>query len=189
MSTRRTTSVAPHTTVPTEAEMRLALESYIAFHLAIESAQNTAKTAIETIKAEVAETTKPLIDQRASAQTTIMRYAEAHPELFEKRRKVEVYGGHKIGWQTGNPAVVLVRPPGAKRKQTWEGFLDACRRVGGWAMAFLRVLEQPDKDAVLAGARDGAVTDAQLAELGVAVAQEERFVIDLNLQPEAAATA
>lgn len=194
MSNRRTTSISPETAIPTEAQMRTALERYIELHLQIEENENELKQAIEAMKASFAADTLPSQTQKAEQETILLRYAEAHPELFVKRQKHEVYGGHKIGWQISPPAVVLVKQAGQKRKQTWPGFIESCKAVGAWALALVRTVEEPDKEAVLALHRAAAGNEdatelvraeSALAQLGVKVTQEERFVIDLNLQPEA----
>ena len=196
MSTR-TTSKPVTIPAPTEAQARAAMTVYIESHLQAEAIHNTAKQEIERIKKEADDKARAFEDTKTLQETTLMRYAEAHPELFQKRQKSELYGGHKIGWQVSPPAVVLVRPTGEKKKQTWDGFVDACRRAGGWAMEFIRTKEEPDKESILVSHRtavehsqqtgDASNTTeltAYLARLGVQVAQEERFVIDLALQPE-----
>jgi hypothetical protein len=193
----RTTSKSPNQT-PTEAQAREALSQYITQHLAIETQETAAKKDIELIKEAVAIACKPLVEAKAYAESILMSYAEGHPELFKDRRKTELWGGHKIGYQTSPPAVILVRPPGEKKKQTWDGFVAACKRLGAAWLGMIRTSEAPDKEAVLefwrtsqalADAKGDVMVlkgvEADLARLGVAVAQEERFVIDLNLQPEA----
>ena len=197
MSTRTTSKSA--SAAPSEAQAREALRSYIDAHLAIEEKETTAKTAIESIKHTTAEACKPHIEAKAYAESILMAYAEGNPQLFTDRRKAELWGGHKIGYHTSPPAVALVRPPGEKKKQTWDGFVQACKRLGAHWLGMIRVTEAPDKEAVLnywraaqvqaAEQRDVTLTkaaDAQLANLGVAVVQEERFVIDLHLQPDTA---
>ena len=177
--------------------MRSALAAYIHSHLALERIATSAKQSIEKAKKIADELSAPLALAKAQHETVIMASAEAHPELFEKLRKVEVYGGHRIGWHTSPPAVTLIKPPGAKKKQTWDGFMAACHAAGAWAVQYLRSKEEPDKDAVLTefrrrelqAAESGdttafAMLAAELTTLGVAVTQDERFVIDLNLTPE-----
>lgn len=196
MSTR-TTSKPVSIPAPTEAQARAALATYIESHLQAEAIHNQAKQEIERIKKAADDKARAFEDAKSLQETTLMRYAEAHPELFQKRQKSELYGGHKIGWQISPPAVVLMRPTGEKKKQTWDGFVDACRRAGDWAMDFIRTKEEPAKESILFAYRIAAEADqargdsvcssetaANLARLGVQVAQEERFVIDLNLQPE-----
>lgn len=179
--------------------MRASLAAYITSHLEAERIANDAKASIEKIKKLADDDARPHNEAKAHHETILMRYAEGHPELFTKLRKCEVYGGHKIGYHTSPPAVCLVKPPGAKKKQTWDGFLQACRDMGGWALDLIRTKEEPDRDQVLlmhrsaelraAEANDAGVLlnlESDLSRLGVKVEQQERFVIELNLQPEAA---
>jgi hypothetical protein len=64
-------------------------------------------------------------------------------------------------------------------------------------MEFVRTKQEPDKESILTAYREATEAGqeagdstalqsftADLARLGVQVAQEERFVIDLNLQPQ-----
>lgn len=196
MSTRRTTSIKTDPSAPTEAQMRTALEKYIELHLLLEENENELKQAIETLKASFAADSLPCETEKSEQETILMRYADAHPELFAKRQKLEIYGGHKIGWHLSPPSVVLVKPAGQKRKQTWPGFIAACKALGAWAAGLVRTVEEPDKEAVLtlhraAVAHEDATElircESALEQLGVRVAQEERFVIDLNLHPAAQA--
>lgn len=197
----RTTSTPTVQPPPSEAQMRASLAAYITAHLEAERIATDAKASIERLKKLADDEARPHNEAKAHHETILMRYAEGHPELFSKLRKHEVYGGHKIGYHTSPPAVCLVKPPGARKKQTWDGFLQACRDVGFWAMEFIRTKEEPDRDKVLAVVRAAeleaaekndiailASVESDLARLGVKVEQEERFVIELNLQPEAART-
>jgi hypothetical protein len=201
MSTRTTSrKVAPEP--PTESQMRTALAEYIAAHIAETGIVNQANEKIEAIKKDADDRARVHTAIKEQSVTTLMRYAEAHPELFTTLRKIEVFGGHKIGWQTSPPAVALVKPPGEKKKQTWQGFVDACKRIGSHWLEMVRTVEVPNKEAVLEyhrAARENAVeendagiiatADAQLARLGVSVIQEENFVIDLNLDEPTEPTA
>jgi hypothetical protein len=176
---------------PTEGQARAALGDYIAAHLAITACETEAAKEVEEIKQACAKHCKPYEQTRDAAETILMQYAEGHPSLFEVARKVELYGGHKIGYHKTPPKVEFVRATGAKKKQTGEGFVAACKAAGKWAMSFFRVAEEPDKDAVLAAVRQTAedpdaalLLKDRLASIGVKIAQEDRFVIDLNLSPD-----
>ena len=199
----RTTSrtVAPEP--PTEAQARASMAAYINAHLKESAIVLATNKKIEAIKKQAAEDAREHVAEKARHETVLMQYAEAHPELFKDARKAELFGGHKIGYHTSPPAVTLIRPTGEKKKQTWDGFVSACKRIGAHWLTMIRTVEEPDKEAVLyyhrtSKARAEAEKDpsiladaaAQLGTLGVAVTQEEKFVIDLNLQEptEAAAT-
>lgn len=197
---KRTTSRPVTPATPSESQMRVAMACYVECHLAAERIALDAKEKIEAIKKAAAAEAKEHLDTKASCETTLLQYAEGHPELFDKRQKFEVYGGHKIGWQVNPPAATLIKAPGMKKKQTWDGFLSSCHEsTDDRAEDFIRKIEEPDKEALLKGYRLAAQLDAEegstvhvteylncLRTLGVTVMQEENFVIDLNLQPTAA---
>ncbi len=184
---------------PTEAEARLAMESHVSAHLALTQITNHANKLIENVRSRAAQRSADHAAEFDRTTTVLMRYAEAHPELFKDARKWEVYGGHKIGWQTSPPAVTLIRPTGTTKKQSWKGFVDTCKKLA--RTIFVRTVDEPDKEAVLehyriARAQAEAWKDPtiltkaeeELAEVGVAVTQVENFVVDLNLDKPAQAT-
>lgn len=190
----RTTSKSTTPVPPTELQARDAMTSYVSAHLAIEEIETYAKTQIEVIKKEAADEAvgyQGIVEMSASI---LMHYAEAHPEFFQERRKCEIYGGHKIGYHTDPPSTSLVKRPGDKKKQTWDGFMKAVKDAGERFAKFIRSKEEPDKDALLeyirtareasAKANDGTpltLAESELLALGIKVVQEEKFVIELNL--------
>lgn len=199
---KRTTSRPVAVDPPSEAQARASMAAYIAAHLEETKINLAANKVIEAAKKRASDSAAPFTLAKAQHETTLMAYAEAHPELFKELRKVELFGGHKIGWHTSPPAVTLVRPTNATKKQTWQGFVEACKRLAAHWLGMIRTVEEPDKEAVLEYYRQcktrsveekdpTILTDgvAGLAVLGVAVTQDERFVIELNLQEAAEATA
>lgn len=194
---RRTTSIPSAPAIPSELQARQALADYVAALLEVEGIDNKTKKLIERAKERAAKRSRPWGERMAFAQTILHAYADGHPELFEKRRKAEIYGGHKIGYHTDPPSVQLVRPTGEKKKQTWDGFVNACKRIGAHWLKLIRTVEEPDKEEVLKYHREAKErsvkekdpvilldAEAQLARMGVAVVQAEKFVIELNLHPE-----
>lgn len=203
---RTSSRIIEPTPPPTEAEARAAMGAYIEAYLAVKEVQVSTNQSLERIKECAAETMRPYQDIMARQETLLMQYAEANQGLFLSARKTEIYGGHKIGYQTTPPAVTLTRPTGAKKKQTLDGLLDALKAAGEWAKELIRTKEEPDKEAILAKHREAAAKareektleastalrsyENQLAAVGCAVTQTEKFVIDLSLpkEPEATAT-
>ncbi|WP_009964044.1 host-nuclease inhibitor Gam family protein [Verrucomicrobium spinosum] len=196
MSTR-TTSRTVAAIVPTEAQARASLASYIEAHLKVEALEIKAAKLVEKLKKKYDDKARPIVAFRDAHETVLMQYAEGHPELFQKRQKVELYGGHKIGWHTSPPAVTFVRPTGTKKKQTVEGFLAAVKAFVKYVKKFVRTKEEINKEAIIIEYRateelckkSGDQTKlvelkADLSAMGVEVTQEEKFVIDLDLQPE-----
>lgn len=199
----RTTSRSIAAEPPTEAQARASLAAYISAHLKESAIVLAANKKMEAIKEQADKDAREFTTEKVRHETVLMAYAESRPELFKSARKVELFGGHKIGYHTSPPAVTYIRPTGEKKKQTKEGFIAFCKRIGSHFLTFIRSVEEPDKEAVLAYHRDSkarseaekdpsilADCNAQLANIGVTITQEEKFVIDLSLQePTETATA
>jgi hypothetical protein len=188
-----------------------ALKEYTLAHIKCEHIVVRAKAAVERLKAHTEKQLKPWLEIKLDMEDTLHRYADEHPELFEKSRKIELYGGHKLGYHTNPPKVAYVRLPGEKKKQNEEGFIARCKALGGSLIDFIRSVttEEPNKDAIirqhaeLSAAAEAALKatpeaapmdveeyaallkfQADLRTAGATVIQEEDFVIVLNLQPE-----
>lgn len=199
MSTR-TASVTVKPPTPTEAEAREAMAKHIECHLAIERIENRAKKITEKVKKKADDKARPHKEANDKAVELLQRYAEGNSQLFKERRKVELYGGHKIGFHTNPPATTLIRPTGGKKKQTWPGLLEALRSAGAWAVSFIRKVEEPNKEELLSAwsKAEEAALDVEKPEakqafeqlrsnylsVGVEVTQTEAFVIELNLKPQ-----
>jgi hypothetical protein len=198
MSTRTTRKPVVNVII-TEDQMRTALQSYVAAHCEANKIEADAKITIEAAKKAADEKLKPHNEAMKDHEAVIALYVEQHKAEFcePHPRKKEIYGGHKIGLQTGQPGVVFIKPTGEKGKQTEEGFIMACEKDGSdLALSFLREIKEVDKDSIIGARRrltlieeDSTVMveqfDIMLAELGAKIAQKENVVIDLNLQPEA----
>ena len=193
----RTTRKSLEAPVVTEAQMRSSLEAYVAARCEIDKINAHAKAEIEEVKARAGLAAAPHENVLKAHESIVVAYIESHAADFTlpHPRKIEVYGGHKIGLQLGKPTVQLIRPTGQKTKQTEEGFIAICHQTN--QLAFIRVIEEMDRDAILTARReiesreDDARAEALqdfdqgLAALGARVTQTEKAVIDLNLTPEA----
>jgi len=204
MSTTRTTRQPVAAIAITEDQMRAALEKYVAAKCEIDKISAIAKADVEAIKARVTVESAPHEAQLKVHQAIVVTYIEQNRQAFcaPHPRKREVYGGHKIGLQTGAPSVQLIKPTGEKGRQTEEGFIMACNASDDvLAHSFIRKIEEMDKDSILGSRRsielahdddaDGLAAeleqfDSKLAALGARVTQGEKAVIDLNLQPSTA---
>ncbi|WP_009960371.1 host-nuclease inhibitor Gam family protein [Verrucomicrobium spinosum] len=206
---KRTTKVAVTPDEVTEAQMRKALTKYVEAHCEIARIEAEFAQAVEKLKAQAEKDSKSFRATLEVNALTVQNWALQNKSSFEgdNARKMEVYGGHKIGFQTSPPAVKWCKPTGGSGTQKEEGFIIACKASGGWAEGFVRTVEEADKEAVLKWFReakevkevDGLEEDEdpkalaaeraqiatiQLATLGARVVSAESFVIDLNLQPE-----
>jgi hypothetical protein len=200
---KTTTSIPLKPEAPTEAQAREAMEKHVAAVLKEQEITVRASKIAERLKARIAKKQARYLADKKSTAAILFAYAEANPELFREARKTELYGGHEIGYQTGQPAVEYIRPPGEGKKQTDEGFLKALHALGGeWETNFIRKIEEPNKEAILAARREAEeisktvpeqafaldAFDIKLASYGAKVSQGEAFVIRLNIQPVAKPT-
>lgn len=113
-----------------------------------------------------------LVEIRKRLETEAERaqlWAEAHPEKFAKRKSLELTHG-KLGFRTGTPKLKTLP------KWTWGKVLDYLRGMR-WSYRFTRIVEEIDKEAILASKLDAAT----LAQVGVKVVQDETFFVEPNL--------
>ena len=180
---------------PSEAERDAAMQTYIEAHLAVERITNDYKTQVEALKVAAEKELAEPQAKLAASLAVLERFATGHPELFLKRRKIEVYGGHKIGFQAGRLTVVS---PNVKDEKAVSEFAFKCAyHRGSDAEQFYRTVYEVDVQALIkyhnttatlnaeAEAKVRAEREELLQELGVKIARTpERVVVDLNLQPE-----
>lgn len=201
--TRTTATVAAPTTITYDA-MRDAFTRYVDAQCQIKKIEAHYLARIEQIKAEAEAKAKEFKETIKETQAICQQWAQENHTTFEapKPRKIEVYGGHMIGFQTCPHSVEFIRPTGGSKKQTADGFVAACHAEGDFATPFIRTKEEPNKDAIIdarakvaAESKEDAgdpntllIFDARLATLGARVIQSRNFVIDLNLQPDGAAS-
>lgn len=122
-----------------------------------------------------------LIEIRKRIGTETVRaqlWAEANRERFAKKKSIELTHG-RIGFRIGTPKLALVA------KWTWKKVLAALQGMR-WTYRFTRIVEEIDKEAILASKLDPAT----LAQVGVKIVQEESFFVEPNLtELESRATA
>ena len=112
-------------------------------------------------------------DQESKALLKEMgAWADEHPEEFAGKKSLDLVHG-TIGYRTGMPRVTL--PRGVKEDEVVAELieLDECQQ-------FIRVKHELDKDRIIAAfAADddpaGYTQTAALSEIGIKVAQTERF--------------
>lgn len=101
-------------------------------------------------------------------------YALLHPEVFGDRRSIELLHG-TVGFRTSPPAVKQI--PGVKVEHTI-----AAIGALGWSHPLIRIKTELDKSAVLiarTSPADGfALTDEDLARIGLRIEQAETFYVD-----------
>lgn len=113
--------------------------------------------------------------QAKALRAAIEHFAFTHRDGFGDSKTRAVPDG-TVQLKLGNPALHLLG-----RKWSWDSVLEAIKRgvkhgralVMGW----LRIKEEIEKTAILAAARDGTASPADLAEFGMRVDQAETLII------------
>ncbi len=117
------------------------------------------------------ETTLSNTDARIDLLTEQVRdWALANPEEFGKKKSLEFAQG-VIGFRTGMPKL-----------KTLSGFtfarvLNQLREVA-WGAAFIRIKEEPDKEAMISAYTSENISERELRLIGVRVDQEETFYVE-----------
>lgn len=119
--------------------------------------------------AEIMEEHNPKIEAigaEISAKIVLCeKYAITHREtLFGKLKSASSSLG-LFGFRTGNPTLVLLN-----RKWKWADVLTALKSIGKTDL--IRTKEEPNKDAIK------LLDDAELAAIGLRIAQDESFFIE-----------
>lgn len=102
-------------------------------------------------------------------------WLDANPDELPKGRKsLELLHG-VVGYRTGTPKLKTLL------RKTWASVLDTIKAFG-LAGQYLRVKEEPNKEALIADITSGALSEADAKKLGVRVDQEESFYIEPRLE-------
>jgi len=121
---------------------------------------------------EAAEPDLAACDALIKERTEELRgWAESHPELFEKKKSLELFAG-RLGFRTGTPKLALLG-----RNFTWES---VTQLVCQFLPNFIRSRPEVDKEAILAQ-RDEEAVKAILPRCGLKVVQQEGFYAEPTL--------
>lgn len=130
-------------------------------------------------RAKVSEIVTPKLERIDTLGKAILRYAEDNRQDFEGKTKSLQHGS--VSFRTTPPSVK------AKKGFTLASALELIKRSADFCTSFIRKKEELDKEAILRSYAlwantaeeqdlpDGAISDEQLAELGLQVSQEEMF--------------
>jgi len=110
-----------------------------------------------------------------AAKASLERFAASRMADFAAARTRDLVHG-RIGWRLTPPAVKPIN-----RKWTWASVLDVIEGAGRKLAHWVRVKREVDKEAILADYAASRVGDTDLAAVGLRIAQDEQFVLDLNL--------
>jgi phage host-nuclease inhibitor protein Gam len=174
---RTTRQVVP--TAPTTEEMQQAMLAYADAYVQRLKLESFTAAKIEAAKQLTADRIASYSKELDANTDILQRWAQANPEQFLRTQKIDVYGGHKIGWQDGPPSATITgTDKETKQRRSWKWFLKKCMELG--LEKWIRRTPEVDKEAMLAAAeaKDKEAL-AQLTELGVTVGKSKHFVIDL----------
>jgi len=111
--------------------------------------------------------------QSVSLETEIENFCIENKFEFEKSRSKDFVHG-TVGFRTSPPAVKALN-----RKYSWETILELIKKFS-WSKKYIRIKEEPDKEAILADHAADVIDDLKLAAIGVKVDQIEQFKIDIK---------
>ena len=107
-------------------------------------------------------------------KTDILRaWAEASPDQFPKGSKSLALAAGTLGFRTGTPKLALL-----SRAWNWEKVLAKLKSLRMFPN-FVRTKEEVDKEAIIS--THGTKFNAEIANFGVKVVQDESFYIEPNL--------
>ena len=126
----------------------------------------------------------PMLERVDELGKSILRYAEDNRQDFDGKTKKLTHG--TVSFRTNPPAVK------ALRGFTLASALELIKRSADFCTSFIRKKEELDKEAILRSTAlwsntavgqdlpEGAISDEQLAELGLQVVQDESFYYEEN---------
>jgi len=112
---------------------------------------------------DVKEAMKPIAE-------AIEEWATLHPEAFDGKKSLELIAG-KIGFRTTPPSVKTLR--GVREESAVELVAKSEHSV-----AYIREVQEIDREAILADVAAKNLTDDQLKAVGLRIVRDETFYID-----------
>lgn len=97
----------------------------------------------------------------------LQTFAQQHPELFQKRKSIELTHG-LIGYRTGTPKLKLLKG------MNWAKVTDNLKH---YLPEYIRIIEEPAKDRILAD-KDLPIIQENLPKVGITIAQDETFYVE-----------
>jgi phage host-nuclease inhibitor protein Gam len=122
----------------------------------------------EDYEAQLAEAGKQIEGMMALAQ----QWADANPDAFAGKKSIEMVHG-TVGFRTGTPKLVK------KTREKWDALVAAIRAALGGA--YVRTIEEVDKESIIRDYRAGQISDATLREAKLEVTQDEAFYVEPKL--------
>ena len=130
---------------------------------------------ITKIREEYAEKLQELGESREEKLLQLQLFAETNKELFDKKKSIDMAHG-TLGFRTGTPKLKLIKG------WTWAAVVNVLREK---LPSYVRTIEEPAKDKLLAD-RDNPEVQNQFTKVGIQVAQDETFYVELKKEEFAA---
>lgn len=148
-----------------EAEQEFA--NYATAHAKLQKINAEMDVKITAIREKYQDDINKLNEQKEQSFEKLQHYAVNAPELFVKRRSIEMTHGF-IGFRTGTPKLKL------GKGFTWAKVLDNLKH---YLPAYVRTVEEPAKDRLLSD-REVPEVKENLTKVGVLVDQDETFFVE-----------
>jgi phage host-nuclease inhibitor protein Gam len=162
-----------HTGVTSE-EMEAKFAEYAIADAKLQKINATMDVQITAIRERYADDVSKLNDAKTAAFDVLQAFAmENKDELFAKKKSMESTHG-TIGFRTGTPKLKTLKG------FTWGAVLNMLKE---FLPDYVRTIEEPAKDKLLAD-RDVPEVTSQFGKVGIAVAQDETFFVELKKENE-----
>lgn len=148
-----------------------AFAKYNQCHSKLEIIQGKMNAEISKIKEKYDDNIAALQDEKDENFEMIQAYAEAHPELFEKRKSAEWTHG-TFGFRTGTHKLKTLKG------FTWDKVKELVKHM---LPDYIRSKEEVNKDLILLD-REKPILKEKMKSLGLEVVQDETFFVQPNLE-------
>jgi phage host-nuclease inhibitor protein Gam len=122
---------------------------------------------ITAIREKYADKLQKLQEIKEQSMNVLMAYAQQHPELFAKKKSLEMTHG-VIGFRTGTPSLKTLKG------FTWSSVTNLLKE---FLPNYVRIVEEPAKDKLLAD-REVEEVSKLFPKVGIRVEQTETFFIE-----------
>ena len=168
METTRLRKTLPQRLTPASAEAEM--KHFAEATAELKRLQAELELAIANLRGSYADKIAHYKAQQQKVAERLQRYAQDnYGSLFAKGKSHDLRHG-SIGFRQGNPQVLK------SRSTTWAQLLQRFKELH---LPFVRIKEEPDKQAIVAARTDKALMQ-QLSKLGVSVVQQETFYCQSN---------
>lgn len=141
--------------------------------VAIQEAEGKLNAAMQKLREKYDSETREIVSEKEQLEHGIEQFCIANKQDFEQGRTKELTHGY-IGFRVTPPSVGLLN-----RKYNWKTVMELLRKMK-WGINFIRVKEEPDKEAILTAVAEKSLDDAKLASVGIKVDQSDKFNYDIK---------